>query len=118
MVRINEAQVAEHYSAVFRQYYDQRSAETTHILVSALQETRDTITPLLDLPSKPSTGIDREERFSALLDYSEKMKADKQRSQKEMTDPIKPSMVDKFIEASTNLDSKLISKQTSIKEKQ
>ena len=122
-MRDGESHVAGHDEAVFREHYDLRAAQTSHVLVEALQEKRNTIGPLKDigLTSTTCIGSDREQMFLSLQDRAEKDKSAKQKKTKESQSlhkklPVNPAVKDKLIKTALMADNKWLEKLDQLKE--
>ena len=120
-MRDAEPQVAGHTDAVFQEHYNQRAAQSNHVLVNMLQENRDTLAPLKSLPTKACIGNDRELRFNIFQDEAERDKANKLQKSKEVgglhkKQPISPAVKDQFIRAALDLDPQWIAKLETLTE--
>ena len=90
------------------------------MLVTALQEKRDTIGPLKNLPSRPSVSKDRMDRISALQSEAAIRKADKAKKLNEEVNlhsrqPVNPLVRDKFIANASMIDPDWITKHGTLR---
>lgn len=120
-VRDGEKQVAGHSDAVFHEYYNQRAAQTSHVLVTVLQEKRDTLGPVENLPTSSCIGKDRERRITKFQAEAEREKTRKLKLAKDegvlhKKKPVSPLVKEKFIKAAVGLDPNWISRSQTMDE--
>ena len=111
VIRDNEPNIAGHSASTFKEHYDQKSAQTTHKVVDSLQLKRDTITPLLNVPTRPSVGEDRKARIIDLQNQAKEEANDKLIRVQEVKKPVETQMEERFTSVALQMDSNWISER-------
>jgi hypothetical protein len=95
--------VAGHQPGTYRDHYEQDGKKITHKVVYSLQKSRNTVGPLQSIPSRPSLGQDRKERFEEVKQMEQEA-LEQRKLTKLVNPPIKTATEKKFIYTALKLN--------------